>query len=86
MTTLKTKAAIDAVLGMQKVYDKWQDARHEYQDQIVKLAKVIYDQGVKGLNAKKQVLLEASQELDKQLISNQINLQNFVDQSQTIHD
>lgn len=86
MTKLKTKAAIDAVLGMQKVYDKWQDARHEYQHQIIELAKVIYDQGVKGLNAKKQVLLEASQELDKQLINNQINLQNFVDQSQTIHD
>lgn len=86
MTKLKTKAAIDAVLGMQKVYNKWQDARHEYQHQIIELAKVIYDQGVKGLNAKKQVLLEASQELDQNLISNQINLQNFVDQSQTIHD
>lgn len=56
MTKLKTKAAIDAVSDMQKVYDKWQDARHEYQHQIIELAKVIYDQGVKGLNAKKQVL------------------------------
>lgn len=57
MTKLKTKAAIDAVLGMQKVYDKWQDARHEYQHQIIELAKVIYDQGVKGLNAKKTGLI-----------------------------
>lgn len=86
MSKLKTKAAIDAVSGMQKVYDKWQDARHEYRQQIIALAKVIYDQGVKGLNAKKQVLLAASHQLDQKLISNQINLQNFVDQSQIIHD
>ena len=70
MTKLKTKAAIDAVLGMQKVYDKWQDARHEYRHQIIALAKVIYDQGVKGLNGKKQVLLAASHQLDQKLISN----------------
>ena len=86
MSELKTKAAIDAVLGMQQVYDKWQDAQHAYQHQIVELAKVIDDQGVKGLNAKKQVLLEASHQLDQKLTNNQINLQDFVDQNQTIHD
>ena len=86
MSELKTQAAIDTVLSMQQVYDKWQDARHKYQDQIVKLAKVIYDQGFKGINAKKQVLLEASQKLNQKLANNRINMQDFVDQSKTIHD
>lgn len=57
MTKLKTKAAIDAVIGMQKVYNKWQDARHEYQHQIIELAKVIYDQGVKGAQCQKTGLI-----------------------------